>query len=284
MLVADRRSATGAKENIPLQRVATGVEFGRATPVAWQQELDAICPPSPNLPQFYLRWEAGEAWQPLGRWVIWNLQPRRITHDPNRSAWYDAIIAECEGPHPRSTGHHCAPNQCACEIKTGAWRDGATSLIDRDTWEVYRETGRYGRRWWVIQGAAGGHRYRLAPWERRIWHTVTGQQDVPSIGDLPYAPWDNRVKRHLLGLEQTMRWLSVVKYGEKNRHQLDTEERQEVDLAKAAVANWMAGQMDEVWDEYGTLLRRQAQSVGSGAYRADPHFNPDEVAESYRLS
>lgn len=282
MQIIERRSVADSK-HIPLQ-LGTGVEYQRPTPVAWQRELDALCPPSDNLPRFLLRWEAGESWEPIGRWVIWNLMPRHVTHETGRNPFYDAIVAECEGPHPRSTGHYCAPNHCTCELKTGSWRGGTTRIIDRDTWEVYQQTGRYGRRWWVIQGSNGGHRYRLAEWERTIWRTVTHTGDVPVLGELPYAPWDNRVRRHLLGLERTMRWLGVVRYGEKNRHRLDTDEKAEIEMAKSAVGDWMARQMDETWDEYGTLLKRHARSVGSGAYLPDPHFNPDEVAQSYHLS
>lgn len=168
-----------------------------------------------------------------------------------------AHLAELKGPHPRSQGHICIEGgKCLCENKANRWVGGPCRLIDLGTYELFRETGRYGRRWWVVQGSKGGHRYRLSEAERTVWRTLTGTDDTPIPGELPYAPFDQRVLRQISGMDQMTKWLAVMSYGHKNVYQLDREERQEVEMAKNAVAKWFGNQMEEVADEYGSLLKR----------------------------
>ena len=284
MQIIERRTAQGGTKNIPLSGVKVGMEYSRPLPAAWQRELDAICPSGPGLHRLWLRWEAGDPWQPIERWVIWSLLPRWITHDFERSTTYQVPVTECEGPHPRSEGHYCAAGWCRCEVKTDGWRDGPVHTIDRGTWEVYRETGLLGRRWWIIQGENGGHRHKLEPWERKIWHIVTGLPDTPAPGDLPYAPWDARVKRHLTGEVGRMQFLGAIRRERKGQMALDSEDKAKELMAKQALAAWTTEQFEGVWDYYGTLLKREARKLGSGAYVHDQYYNPDEVAESYGLS
>lgn len=184
----------------------------------------------------------------MNRLFLWNLLPVERT-DP-------AILEELKGPHPRSTGHACFEGHCLCPEKRERWVGGPCRFIDLATWNLFRETGRYGRRWWCIQGSKGGHRHRLTETERTIWQTLTGTDDTPIPGDLPYAPFDNRVIQQISGLDQKTKWLAVASYGMKNQYQLDSEEKAEVELSQRAIAKWFQGQMEEVADEYGTLLKR----------------------------
>lgn len=215
----------------------------------WRQELAQVSPPLDQLSYLHLRWEPGDPWNPVERWVLWHMLPIERTNPD--------ILKELQGPHPRSTGHACYDEgPCLCEFKANRWIDGQCKLIDLGTWELFRETGRYGRRWWVVQGSKGGHRYRLTEAERQVWKTLTMTDDTPAPGDLPYAPFDQRVLNQVKGLDEKTRWLAVMSYGHKNVHQLDLEEKQEVEMAKQAVAKWFEHQMEEVADEYGSLLKR----------------------------
>ena len=217
----------------------------------WQAELAQISPRHEPLSYLSLRWEPGDDWEPIDRWIVWHIlpNPRTIKDTHLRSV----IQPELDGPHPRSTGRY--------DKDEGRWVHGPCRFIDRATWEVYRETGRYGRRWWVVQGSRGGHRHRLSETERTIWRTLTGTPDTPAPGDLPYAPFDNRTLDQLKGLDQMTRWLAVTSYGMKNVHQLDADERAEVTMAKQAISSWFERQMEEVADEYGSLLKKHADDL-----------------------
>ncbi|OQW37059.1 MAG: hypothetical protein A4C66_03235 [Nitrospira sp. HN-bin3] len=234
----------------------------------WREQLAQVSPRHDHLSYLWLRWEPGDPWQPVERWVIWQMLPETITHNP-KHPYYLAILAELNGPHPRSTGRYDAEEQ--------RWVHGPCRLIDLGTWETFRETGRFGRRWWVIQGTKGGHRYRLSEAERVVWRTLTGTDDTPAPGDLPYAPFDNRVLDQIRGLDEKTKWLAVMSYGIKNRHQLDADEQQEVAMAKRAVANWLAGQMEEVYEEYGSLLKRATADFAPT--RLDPKVEASLVAD-----
>jgi len=197
--------------------------------------------------------------------VLWNLQPIERTNP--------VIMEELQGPHPRSTGRYDEDEQ--------RWVHGPCRLIDLGTWELFRETGRYGRRWWIVQGSKGGHRYRLSEAERVVWRTLTGTDDTPVPGELPYAPFDNRVLDHLKGKDEMTRWLAVMSYGMKNIHQLDADERMEVAMAKQSVANWLAGQMEEITDEYGSLLKRATEDFAPT--RMDPAIQ-ESVMSDYHIT
>jgi len=231
----------------------------------WRQELALVSPPTDQLSYLHLRWEPGDPWSPVNRWVLWNLQPIERTNP--------VIMEELQGPHPRSTGRYDEDEQ--------RWVHGPCRLIDLGTWELFRETGRYGRRWWIVQGSKGGHRYRLSEAERVVWRTLTGTDDTPVPGELPYAPFDNRVLDHLKGKDEMTRWLAVMSYGMKNIHQLDADERMEVAMAKQSVANWLAGQMEEITDEYGSLLKRATEDFAPT--RMDPAIQ-ESVMSDYHIT
>src|SRR5687768_14939867 len=110
----------------------------------WRQDLAQVSPPLDQLSYLHLRWEPGDPWNPVNRWVIWQLLPIERTNPE--------YLKELNGPHPRSTGLY--------DEIAERWVGGTCKLIDLGTYELFRETGRYGRRWWVVQGSKGGHRYR----------------------------------------------------------------------------------------------------------------------------
>ncbi len=227
----------------------------------WRQELALVSPPLDQLSYLHLRWEPGDPWNPVNRWVLWQMLPIERTHPD--------ILAELNGPHPRSTGHYAPEGE--------RWVGGPCRFIDLGTYELFRETGRYGRRWWVVQGSKGGHRYRLTEAERTVWRTLTGTDDTPAPGDLPYAPFDQRVINQVRGLDDKTKWLAVMSYGHKNVYQLDSEEKQEVEMAKQAVAKWFENQMEEVADEYGSLLKRVTEDFTPT--RIDPAIERSVMAE-----
>lgn len=176
------------------------IEYERTPDPAWQAMLDTQH--IEGTARVIVAWEPGDRWQPIHRWMLWQLQPWAHV-DPT-------FQAELQGPHPRSTGHYCASTErCLCPTKTNRWRDGAARLIDRRTWEIarqqYQTTGEWTRprRLWVIQGAGGGHPFTIGPAEEKLRQAQGLPADVPSAGDLSYAEPDPRV---LAALERYDLW------------------------------------------------------------------------------
>ena len=196
------RSATGRGAH-----AVSRIEYDRAPRPEWQAALDAQH--VPGTARVVIAWEPGDVWQPIHRWFLWQLQPWALSQN-------DAVKRELRGPHPRSTGHYCAPQSgCGCTNEWGvpthamAWKGGTTRLIDRQTWELHRrlerETGALviPRRLWVIQGASGGHPFQVSMSEQKLRRELGQTPDVPSAGELPYAEFDPRV---LVALERYDLW------------------------------------------------------------------------------
>jgi hypothetical protein len=237
-------------------RVSVGLPYDRTPPEAWVRTLQTIAPPSEHLSWLKLVWEPGEAWQPIGRWMLWHMRPRKVLFPAHDEGLYADLRRELEGPHPRSQGHWCAPGWCQCAKQKRAWVGGPCAMIDRLTWELYRETGCYGQRWWTIQGTKGGHRHKLTATEQRVFHLATGTKTTPAPGDLPYAEFDQRTVRAVLSFDKVRMWTRVSDFATRHADQLDAEEQAEAEAANRALAQWIDAQVEEGWDAFGSPFRR----------------------------
>lgn len=178
-----RRSMSGA--------VRTRIEYDRSPPPEWQVMLDALH--VPGTARLYVAWEGGDVWQPIHRWIIWQMQP-----------WWavpESIQRELTGPSPRTNAELI---QTPCTVNGRRemryrLRGGPCRLIDRRTWALHRayfaETGErvYPRRLWVCQGSDGGHPFQISVEEQSLREQQGMPGDVPSAGDLPFAEMDARV-------------------------------------------------------------------------------------------
>lgn len=210
MSLLDRlRTALGVSRGTSLRgaHAVSRIEYDRQPLPAWQAALDAQHIPGTS--RLVIAWEPGDVWQPIHRWFLWQLQPWALSQNY-------AVKAELRGPHPRSTGHYCAPGSgCDCRNEFGVathtfnWKGGTCRLIDRQAWQLHREheraTGQLviPRRLWVIQGHSGGHPFQIAMAEQKLRREQGLPEDVPSAGDLPYAEFDPRV---LVALERYDLW------------------------------------------------------------------------------
>jgi hypothetical protein len=253
LAVLDRRAAPS-----PAPRAAgiqTVIEYDRTPPEAWERLVWSVAPPSEHLSWFALRWEPGDVWQPVHRWVIWHMRPKG-----RHPRLLDAAL---RGPHPRSSGHYCGVGYCPCAIKANHWVGGPSSGVgvDRQTWELFRETGCYGQRWWVVQGTNGGHRFTLDPIEAKVFKLHTGRSDTPAPGDLPYADVDRRVLRHLLAYDKLALWKGAIRFGARGDAQLSREVQHEVEQSRLALLRWLENQTDLLWDEERSRIKRVLDAV-----------------------
>lgn len=246
------------------------MEYDRTPPEAWERAIGRIAPPNPTVSWLKLVWEPGDRWQPVGRWMLWHMLPRKVLFPKDQTSVYAEIRRELEGPNPRGTGHYCADGKdpftgqlwCRCLKKAKRYVDGPPNqFVDRLTWKLYRDTGCYGRRWWTVQGTKGGHRHRLNPTEQRVFHLRTGTKDTPTPGDLPYAEVDQRTIHAIVAFDKVRAWQMVSEFANRHRDQLDAEERAEAEQANAALGQWIETQVEAGWDAYGSAFRKAANDA-----------------------
>ena len=171
--------------------VRSRIEFDRRPRPEWQAALDAQH--IAGTARLYIAWEPGDRWQPIHRWMLWQLQPWAHVDQ--------AFKDELRGPHPRTDASLTYLSQIIDGVRQMRPRitGGPCRLIDKRTWELHHEiadvTGELvrPRRLWVIQGDAGGHPFAVTPAEEKYRRACGLTPDVPSAGDLPYAEFDRRV-------------------------------------------------------------------------------------------
>lgn len=161
-------------------------------PADWVADLAAISPPQDHASHLELWWEAGFPWAPAQRWVLYNLiplTPRSLTQLLDFRDWLDA-----EGP-------------CTCAYE---WRSTAAdaywcgrcqrarSQARQRIWRTFVDRGYYAQPFWVIQGQQGGHPATYTQDESVIAQHHGLPKEPPTTGTLSYAPWDWRVKRHIV--------------------------------------------------------------------------------------
>ena len=173
-------------------------------PAAWIEQLRTVSPVSDVHGFLDLVWEPGDPWAPGQRWVLYEyILPEYADLD---------ILAELRGPHPRSSGHICtstpvsswllAPpasyQPCLCRTKHESWRKGPAYLITLRQYQIFRRTGYVARPFWIIQGSAGGHKAFFSREEQRLLLEANLPGEPPGVGELAYAPFDDRVLRQIV--------------------------------------------------------------------------------------
>lgn len=256
---------------MPLTRV--GIEFTRAVPEAWERALWTIAPPSQFTTWLKIRWEPGDVWQPIERYMVWQMRHPRFVHPK--------VLKELRGPHPRSTGHYCAVGHCPCRVKLGRWNGGAARQIDRAQWELFQETGHYGTRWWTIQGDQGGHRHRLDRVEARIARIYAGIGDTPAPGDLPYADFDQRAFWKIAALDRVRMWKGVTDYVHRNHATMNAEERDEGEAAQKALWSWLESQVKRTMDKIGGSGARALKEAAPRILEKPKALDEDAIHEDF---
>ena len=225
--------------------------FGYAPPVSdetikgWQAELDRYYDRRPRGARVVIYWEPGDPWQPINRFFLGQaVDPRFVTIEP----W---VLAALKGPNPRSQGHYCGDGYCLCEVKRYRWEGGASRFVTGYQWRMYRDTGLYVTPWWVIQGSRGGHRYK---WEKEevasLVASIKGLGDQPPCaGDLPYAPFDQRVLRAIRGEWMAKRASDMLRSLSDRKDSMALEERDEAEKVARALWDWTGDQAEALWNE-----------------------------------
>lgn len=239
----------------PVARPDSIFLYERAVPAEWSRALAETCPQYEGISSFHIAWEPGEEWEPIQRYMIWQDQTREMTQK--------LILRDypgCTGltqEHPRLNAKWDAVAKCYVK------QDGTLAKTDKLTYERYHRTGRYGVRFWVIQGDTGGHRFNLSHLEKQILKFGSNgkMRDVPLPGDLPYAPFDGRVLPHFARIEQAAMARKVCKYALAHVHQLDLDERNEWEYARTLLFDYLGAQFGELYDEFKPFIKEQLRKI-----------------------
>lgn len=219
---------------------------------SWQATLDQMTPPETreSLSYYLIRWEPGETWSPIQRWVVWMMHPKG--HLPN---W---IHPDAFATHPRATGHMCLEGMCTCAEKAGCWVGGPRECrgIDVGTWNLFRETGHYGQRYWVVQGTKGGHRRRYDEIEKAVAAATGMSTEPPVMGSLPYADPDNRTWAAIRKTDRVLAGKNMIDYCRSHPTGGALEERQAAERAMETIAQFLDAQVEEHSDQLYWALRK----------------------------
>jgi hypothetical protein len=164
------------------------------------------------------------------------------------------------------------------------WVGGPSPLITRTAWEIFQRFGGWARPYYVLQGTAGGHRYKWHPWEQKLSEMVGGPKDTPAPGDLPYAEPDLRT------------WAAIKKADLANKYRMTLAEiskgtiaadRDAIEAAKhctSELIKWMGDQVAAHADELTVALSRDSTIprlaptvTRDERIRLEGRYDPDHV-------
>jgi hypothetical protein len=218
----------------------------KETLAEWQKKLDELFPRSEFSSHLQLVWVAGDDWevmdegkpvhQGVERFCLYEMLPKQFT-DPN-------ILYELE-EMPRPVVRYDSV------MKSVAREDRSVTRLQ---WDLYRETGLFGRAYWYIQGDNGGHQRAFTTFESQQLILLGLPHNPPLPGTLPYAPFDQRVINKILKhdrLRKVGERLMLLKETQKEKYK-----SLEKDMMKQFRKDIIAFVCDQITPEDGRDIKR----------------------------
>jgi hypothetical protein len=209
----------------------------RDVPIEWEEQLAELSSPTDKFTHLKLLWEPGYPWEHVERFMIYQMIPRHGMNSPLQLA----VLEQLEHPLPPSKmGNYY-------DTVLGRFVSNPDCLITERAYWLYRETGCWGRPYWVIQGTQGGHKRWFSPVEQKFLKLAGLPSDPPAPGDLPYAPFDERVMAKLTaqdmmkGTHSGLRFRKAKLGGVYDARYEDDETRFREELVA-----WLKTQVDEM--------------------------------------
>jgi hypothetical protein len=208
----------------------------RIVPVEWEAQLAGFSPRTNTSKWLKLIWEQGYPWEPVNRWIIYEMIPG--------DAIPLEILDELEDPDPPSArGNYY-------DKVLGHFVNNPQILITERAWNLFKQFGCWGRPYWIIQGKSGGHKKWLSNSEKSLLKLAGLPTDTAAPGDLPYADFDSRVMAQLRKQEQ----LSHTHGRLKRTKQIDQETYRAVEDAnekqfRRELVKWLKEQVAEIADD-----------------------------------
>lgn len=171
-------------------------------PTEWVTRLREVSPVSEVVSWLDFHWHV-----PSQRWVLYECVPIRYVTDPT-------LIEDLMGPDPESVAGQ---------------RAGSTVSVHE--WRMFHKYRVHARPCWVIQGTKGGHLVVFGESTKELCRARGLPTEPPQPGDLPYAPFDERVV------------VQIQRMSKLNRVRGDLGEFKRI---HGNVSNWKQAKRDEL--------------------------------------
>lgn len=210
-----------------------------------------------------LRWEPGDWWDPVERWVIWQMTPPSRT-PRDTMMWLN-------GRSPRDFNYYDGVLQKFVNTRY-------PGTISFQQWQVWREHKAWGRPLWVVQGGGGGHKRYLNEAEQALMEMQGLPTDLPP-GLLPYSTPDNRTWSKLRDMDV------VIKYGDllrllgnpDRRALLDQRQMDTVREVAQQLSAWYTSTIESALD----LTYTQASALNDFATSDQPPLDGEQVEADF---
>lgn len=262
----------------------------REVPAAWQTDLHRLNP-GENVSKLWLHWLAGFPYDPVQRWVVYEVLPCNaigdileaerkadITQSLVRGLWEDL-----NGPDPRTNGKWVADRTV-----DGGKRWISKSLVSRSQWDVHKLTGGFPLLCWIIEGNKGGHAWQFGPFEQQFLLALNIDPQIvaamtqawPNPGSLPYAEYDTRVFRALAERDLLAKWRRGLSWEDRAKRTDagliltgESADRRKDMLDRSL--RWLDNQIsDAVSDVPRTLLPQWSDfTAAADPYKDDEHLH-----------
>ena len=242
----------------------------------WVEDLARLAPPSEKVNWLKLIWEPGESYGPVQRWEIREMIARTEFVHPE-------MIEALKGPSPREDGRWVYG-----ETTMGEWTSYperqwfSNSIVSLTQWQIFRETGLYSHRFWIIQGDRGGHKWMLSAAEQNFAKSYGIENaDTPAPGDLPYADYDQRVFNKIAEIDRLHKWDEQIRWDKRQVRKTDAglyvmrDRNAEKRQYNEQMMKWLETQIEDTVDDMSPqALARIAADMPPG----DRYYNKDEDA------
>ena len=231
---------------------------------SWLEAIERLAPRTEyGHDWLLLRWEPGDWWDPVERWMIYQMQPlQRVSRDTLQWLW---------GRNPRDFGRYDRVKQRFVSSYKGH--------ISYQQWRIFQEHRAYARPFWVVQGGGGGHKRRYSDIEESILVARGLPPEAPPPGVMAYAEPDNRTWSKIRDLDMVLRYGDLLKHLGRpgaiemlDRREVETVRQMAVELDK-----WLTLSVEESLD----LSYSQASALNSVARSDVPPIDIPEAQEHF---
>lgn len=217
----------------------------------WQDKLDELFPVSDHTSHLRVVWVAGDDWevlvdgkpvhQAVERWYVYEMLPKQFT-DPD-------ILYELEEMPEPVVRYDSVMRSVARENRA----------VTRLQWRLHKETGLYGKPYWVVQGSDGGHQRFFTTFETQQLILLGLPHNPPIPGTLPYAPFDQRV------IDRVLKHDKLRKIGERLMLLKETQKEKYKALQRDIEAQFrkdiIAFVCDQITPEDGRDIKRGIRDI-----------------------
>lgn len=231
---APRDAARVAEDSVVFQT--------REWPKEWEQRLREISPVSDEHSWLSARWFAEAQ-----RWVLYDCLSIKHISDND-------LIADLGGPDPETP-------------------EGDTVMVSRYQQEMFRTQRVYARPSWIIQGTKGGHHASYSKSMIEDHRAMGLPTEPPKPGDLPYAPFDERVVRQLVEMSKLVKFKNNFSEFKKRYGTVEGQKREARESLRAArerYVKWINSQFESGDEEL-------AAAYGKGELEHAPTTDDDFV-------